>query len=431
MKKILPIVIIGLGLNASVIQNSVSKLLMTNPEIKSSLNKFLEQKSEIKAAKSDNLPVVNFNLQGGIAKSGMFKSDTIDQTYRYYKAAIILTQNLFNGFGSEGKINYQKAKAISYAFKYIQTVNNITDKALKAYIDVLKANLLYKNGIENLKITKSILEKVKELYKGGMTTKSEVTKIESQYYLAKANLYVLKDNLVKAENNFAKIFGYKPDIEKMSFDIDLRMPFDYKASLQIALKKNPALKSAKFYIKALHEYQKVVDKDFYPKVDLQLQQNYNDVSEVNPYDSADDRFVASLNLVYNIFNGYKDKTNSQINKIKINQALNNLEKIKREVKADLANAWDLKNTFEKRITDLKQYKLFAQKTLKLYQQEFNMGRRTLLELLTAQNDLYKAKNELIKTQYNLLYSKVKIHNLMGDLVDEIFGKEVLKGLVNN
>jgi len=431
MKKILPIFIIGLGLNASTVQDSVSKLLTTNPEIKSSLNKFLEQKSEIKAAKSDNLPIVNFNIQGGIAKSGMFKSDTIDKTYRYYKAALTLTQNLFNGFGSEGKINYQKAKAISYAFKYIQTVNNITDEALKAYIDVLKANLLYKNGIENLKITKSILKKVKELYNGGMTTKSEVTKIESQYYLAKANLYVLKDNLVKAENNFEKIFGYKPDIEKMSFDIDLKVPFDYEIALQTALEKNPALKSAKFYIKALHEYQKVVDKDFYPKIDLQLQQNYNDVSDTNPYDSADDRFVASLNLVYNIFNGYKDKTNSQINKIKINQALNNLEKIKREVKADLANAWDLKNTFEKRITDLKQYKLFAQKTLKLYQQEFNMGRRTLLELLTAQNDLYKAKNELIKTQYNLLYSKVKIHNLMGDLVDEIFGKEVLKGLVNN
>ncbi len=430
MKRVLSIVLLSMGLNASMVQNSVSTLLNTNPEIKSALNKFIAQKKEIKSAKSENLPVVNFNLQGGIAKSGLFKSDTVDQTYRYYKAAIVLTQNLFNGYGSVGKINFQKAKAVSYAFKYIQTVNNITDKALKNYIDVMKAELVYKNGVENLQITKSILNKVKELYKGGMTTKSEVTKIESQYYLAKSNVLILKDKLIQAENNFEKIFGFKPDVKNMSFDEDLKLPFDLKTAYTLAVSNNPAIKSAKFYINALKEYQKVVDKNFYPKIDLQLTQNYNDVSDRNPYDSADDRFIASLNMTYNLFNGYKDKTNSQINKIKINIALNSLEKIKREVKANLYNAWNLKNTLIQRISDIEEYKNYANKTLNLYQKEFNMGRRTLLELLTAQNDLYKAKNELIKTKFNLLYLKVKIHNLMGDLVDKVYGKKVFKGLID-
>ncbi len=429
MKRVLPIFLITLGLNATMVQNSVSNLLNTNPEIKAALDKFLAQKEEVKTAKSENLPVVNFNLQGGLAKSGLFKGDTPDQTYRYYKAAIVLTQNLFNGYGSEGKINFQKAKAISYAFKYIQTVNNITDKALKSYIDVMKSQMLYNNGMDNLKITKSILNKVKELYKGGMTTKSEVTKIESQYYLAKSNVLILRDKLTQAINNFEKVFGFKPDIQNMSFDVALKLPLDVKEAYQSAISNNPAIKSAKFYIKALNEYQKVVDKNLYPKIDLQLAQNYNDVSDRNPYDSADDRFIASLNMTYNIFNGYKDKTNSQINKIKTNEALNSLEKIKREIKANLYNAWDLKNTLEKRVSDLNQYKNYSNQTLNLYQKEFNMGRRTLLELLTAQNDLYKAKNELIKTKLDLLYVKVKIHNLMGDLVDEIFGKKVFKGLI--
>ncbi len=430
MKRVLSVILLSMGLNATMVQNSISNLLSTNPDIKSALNKFLAQKEEIKTAKAENLPVVNFNLQGGIAKSGIFKDDTPDQTYRYYKAAIVLTQNLFNGYGSVGKINFQRAKAVSYAFKYIQTVNNITDKALKSYIDVMKAELLYKNGVENLQITKSILNKVKELYKGGMTTKSEVTKIESQYYLAKSNVLVLKDKLVQTENNFEKIFGFKPDIENMSFDADLKLPFDVKSAFSLAVSNNPAVKSAKFYIKALNEYQKVADKNFYPKIDLQLTQNYNDVSERNPYDSADDRFIASLNMTYNIFNGYKDKTNSQINKIKVNEALNSLEKIKREIKANLYNAWDLKNTLEKRIKELNQYKNYSNQTLNLYQKEFNMGRRTLLELLTAQNDLYKAKNEIIKAKFDLLYVKVKIHNLIGDLVDKIYGKKLFKGLIN-
>ncbi len=429
MKKAVSLVLVGLGLSAMNIQSSVSKLLNTNPDIKISLNKFLQQKKEVKVAKSGNLPVVDFTLQGGIAKSGNIRHDTPNQTYRYYKAAIILTQNLFNGYGTEGNINFQKAKAISYAFKYIQTVNNITDKALKAYIDVLQANLLYKNGLDNLKITKDILNKVKDLYKGGMTTKSEVTKIESQYYLAKANVLTLKDKLIQAKNNFEKIFGFMPDLNNMNFNINLSLPQNLKEAYLIAMNNNPAIKSAKFYIKALKEYQKVVDKNFYPKIDLQLRQNDDDVSESNPYDYMDDRFIASLNLSYNIFNGYKDKTNSQINKIKTNEALNTLVKIQREVKANLYNAWDLNKILEKRIKDIKDYKVYSAKTLVLYQKEFSMGRRTLLELLTAQNDLYKARNELIKTKFNLLYTKVKIHNLLGDLVDKIYGKKVFEGLI--
>ena len=429
MKKVMSLILVGLGLSAMNVQTSVSKLLATNPDIKVSLDKFLQQKKEIKIAKSGYLPVINFTLQGGIAKSGNIRHDTPNQTYRYYKAAIILTQNLFNGYETEGNINFQKAKAISYAFKYIQTVNNITDKALKAYIDVLQANLLYKNGLDNLKITKDILKKVKELYKGGMTTKSEVTKIESQYYLAKANVLTLKDKLIQAENNFEKIFGFMPDLNNMNFNINLSLPQNLKEAYLIAISDNPAIRSAKFYIKALKEYQKVVDKNFYPKVDLQLRQNDDDVSENNPYDYMDDRFIASLNLTYNIFNGYKDKTNSQMNKIKTNEAVNTLLKIKREVKANLYNAWDLNKILEKRIKDIKSYKIYSEKTLVLYQKEFSMGRRTLLELLTAQNDLYKAKNELIKTKFNLLYTKVKIHNLLGDLVDKIYGKKVFEGLI--
>ncbi len=431
MKRVLSLVLIGIGLNASMVQNSVAQLLSTSPDIKIALNKFLQQKREIKVAKASNLPTIDFILEGGFAKSGMFKKDTVNQTYRYYKTALVLTQNLFNGYGTIGNIDFQKAKAVSVAFKYIQTVNNITDKALKAYIDVIKANLLYKNGVDNLKITKDILKKVQELYKGGMTTKSEVTKIESQYFLAKSNLLILKNNLKEAENNFEKIFGFAPNINNIRFDISLSLPTTLKDAYYMALNKNPAIKSAKFYIAAMKEYQKVIDKNFYPKIDLQLTQNYNDVSDRNPYDSPDDRFIASLNLTYNLFNGYKDKTNSQINKIKQNEAVNTLNKLKREIKANLFNAWDLKNTLNKRLRDIMEYKLYANKTLALYQKEFNMGRRTLLELLTAQNDLYKAKNEVIKTRYDLLYTKIKIHNLIGDLVEKIYGKKVFKNLINN
>ena len=63
--------------------------------------------------------------------------------------------------------------------------------------------------------------------------------------------------------------------------------------------------------------------------------------------------------------------------------------------------------------------------MELYQQEYDLGRRTLLDLLVAQNDYVSARTQVIKAQYDLLFSNYRILDAMGTMVQQVLGSKAL------
>ena len=70
---------------------------------------------------------------------------------------------------------------------------------------------------------------------------------------------------------------------------------------------------------------------------------------------------------------------------------------------------------------LKEYSIFSEDTLELYKEEYDLGRRTLLDLLTAQNDVINSRSQIITAQYEQLFAKYRILDAMGLLVVSVVG----------
>ncbi|MEO1938566.1 MAG: OmpA family protein, partial [Sulfurimonas sp.] len=71
--------------------------------------------------------------------------------------------------------------------------------------------------------------------------------------------------------------------------------------------------------------------------------------------------------------------------------------------------------------DLRDYKVYAEKTLELYKEEYDLGRRSLLDLLTAQNDVINSRAQIIKAEYDELLAKYRILDAMGLLPLAVVG----------
>ena len=78
---------------------------------------------------------------------------------------------------------------------------------------------------------------------------------------------------------------------------------------------------------------------------------------------------------------------------------------------------------DKQLVELKRYRDFSNETLELYKEEYDLGRRTLLDLLSAQNDLINAKSQIVRANYDSLFAKFRILDSMGLLVAGIMGNE--------
>ena len=72
---------------------------------------------------------------------------------------------------------------------------------------------------------------------------------------------------------------------------------------------------------------------------------------------------------------------------------------------------------------LKKYKQQSQETLNLFHEEYEMGNRSLLDLISIENDLKRANDELITAKYDLLLAKYSILHAMGLTVASVAGNE--------
>ena len=70
---------------------------------------------------------------------------------------------------------------------------------------------------------------------------------------------------------------------------------------------------------------------------------------------------------------------------------------------------------------LEDYMVHADRTLTLYLDEFKLGKRSLLDLLAAQNDVAKSNAQIINANYKLLYSKYRILDAMGLTMAALMG----------
>jgi len=404
------------------LKESIVEVIDNNPAVQERLKNYRATQQDLNIAESEYYPRLDFRASFGFTDAGKLNSDVVDESYTNYESSLVLTQNLFDGFATMNKIDYQEARILAAAYNYVETSNDLAFKMTNVYLNVLKEYELLQTARENVQINEEIFKKVKELFDSGLTTDSEVKKIESSLSLARSNLTVQKNNTRDAEYSFRRVLGRMPQVAQMSKpDLNVTMPKSIERAAVYAINHNPSLLVSRYNIKGAQALWKQHKKEFYPKIDLEVSQNFNDVEKVNAFDRADDRFKARIVLSYNLFRGFADKATVQKDISKINQEIETKRDLKRQVIEALDLSWNAYEMVGMQLVDLHDYKKFAEKTLELYKEEYDLGRRSLLDLLTAQNDVINARSQIVNAEYSYLFAKYRILDAMGLLPLAVVG----------
>ncbi|MBN2815579.1 MAG: TolC family outer membrane protein [Campylobacterales bacterium] len=415
--------------NALTLKESVLEAVNTNPVVQERLKNYRATQQDLNVAESEYYPKLDLQASVGVTKQGMFKDSNDDwnhnvseNTYGNYESSLILTQNIFDGFGTMHKVDYQESRILAAAYNYVEKTNDITLQMTSAYLNVLRAYELLQTARENVQINEDIFTKVKDLFDSGLTTDSEVKKIESALSLSRSNLTVQKNNAKDKEFNFRRILGRMPDVGSMEKPLlDIPMPSSAEKANLYAINHNPSLLVSRYNIEGAQALWKQHKKEFYPKVDLELSQTYSDYQDGPAIDIADDRFQAKIVLSYNLFKGGADSASIQKDISLINQEIEIKRDLKRQVIEGLDLSWNAYTMIDQQLKDLRDYRKLSEKTLELFKEEYDLGRRSLLDLLSAQNDVINSRSQIITAEYDKLFAQFRILDAMGLLPLAILG----------
>ncbi|MGJ0303314.1 TolC family outer membrane protein [Aliarcobacter cryaerophilus] len=418
----------SINANALTLKETLNEVLETNPVVQERLKNLNETREDLNIAKSEWLPSLDYrgtigrNNSGDLKDSGnsSFNHTVRDSSYSHYTNSLKLTQNIFNGFSTTEKINYQEARVFGAAYHYLENANDIAFNMTQAYIDLLRSYQLLQNAKDNVVINKKIYEDVQSLYDQGLTTKSEMTKIYASLSLANSNLVVQQNNTMDKEFKFKRLYGRSVNVGTLEVPkLDLAMPESKQRATMIAIQNNPSMIVSSYNIKGAQALYREKKSKFMPSVDIEAEQMFNDYTKDNGFDSADDRQRIYAVLNWNLFKGGAHSADLQKSRSTINKELELQRDLKRQTIEGLELSWSAYEMLGKQLTELYKYYEYSEETLSSYQSEYEMGRRTLLDLLSAQNDLISSKAQIINAQMDKLFAQYRILDAMGMLVSSV------------
>jgi adhesin transport system outer membrane protein len=126
-----------------------------------------------------------------------------------------------------------------------------------------------------------------------------------------------------------------------------------------------------------------------------------------------------LQLNYNILAGGKDIGRVRETAYGVQQATEIRNRTEREVVEAMQLSWTAYQNATSRMPSLRSHKLSSDETTHAYGKQFELGKRTILDVLDSQNEYFTASQDLVNERYALIFAKYRIKHDMGKLIEEM------------
>lgn len=188
----------------------------------------------------------------------------------------------------------------------------------------------------------------------------------------------------------------------------------------MAYQGNPGFHAAIKNISVAQAAVKVERAGYYPKAELRARQvtsrNLNGFdNRVDPSDYGDESAV-ELALTYNLYNGGANRAAVRRSLEEVNQAKDLRDQACIDLRQDTQIAYNDALRIREQLTSLEQHRLSSDKVRVAYAEQFNIGQRTLLDVLDAENEYFEASRALIIANGDLEFAHARSLAAMGSLL---------------
>ncbi len=418
---LLPIVVLLSSLNASAeaaftLQKLIEKTVTSNPEVQVRYHNFKAAEREQDAARGGFLPradvTTTFRRQEQMTPNINNTANPESQTQ------LVLRQMLFDGFATRSEVNrLGHASRVRY-YELQSAMQNIALETVKAYIDVQRYRQLLSYAQDNYVVHKQFYDRIEERVTAGVGRRVDLEQANGRFALAEANLLTEVTNLQNVTARYQRLTGELPpaDLPEVEFFKAGVAPTSTEA-LQLAYQKNPEILSTIENIVATQQEVESKKSRYYPRLDLQAKKNLQNSSDGdNSIVVAD---LLELTASFNLFNGFTDQATIAQTVDKLSSAEDLRDKACVDTRQTLAIAYNDIQSLKEQLKYRDQHQLSIEKAREAYRKQFDIGQRTLLDLLDTENEFFQARRTYTITERDLYTAYARTYASQGDLLAKL------------
>lgn len=398
-------------LPAQSLEEALDSMLERYPKIRISQSRVQISENRLAVEQSARKPQFSLTMRAGEER---FANNRGHQTFGDTATASLQAKQLiYDGGYTQSKISEARSTLGSSSELLERTRQDLALELALAYVDAIKYARLTNLAVENIKLHRDALDKITIKFEAGAGPKADVLLVTGRLAKAQATLESRKRQLQRSHNSFLKLTGHFPgELEQPSFPTQA-IPQGY-ADIDFA--KSPSVRAATFDLDAAISSKKTAGSSSKPQLNLIVE---GDVSESDRYASTQEDALAVISLSYNIFDGGRKKADYSRAESRIQEANWKVKDAIVEVETNFANAWNDLVSTEDRIDLLDMHRQAIESVAEAYHEQFELGKRPLINLLDIENELFGARSTVEEERYNRLQSAYRLLSSTGDLIKAI------------
>ncbi|WP_264877649.1 TolC family outer membrane protein [Vibrio agarivorans] len=407
------------SVHAQTLEQAVAHTIKTNPTIKAQYNEFISKRYLREASGGQYLPSID--LEAGIGYQDIENpSNTQNWDFGDYtgnEVRVSLTQLLWDGNATLNDMDRTAADAESVRLQLLADAEDIALEVARIYLDATKAFELLTLSEGNLRTHKEIYSDIKKRVDSGIGSTADLSQVEARVAKAHGNLLAAQNNLYDVHTEFTRIVGQAPQGLIYPRADNNFIPRSLQDAIDIAFKDHPVIQvshadvdSAKFQYKQ----SKGVNL---PTFTIEASQSWRD--DMDGTAGSDDETSVMLRMRYNLYNGGSDVANQDNFAYQLNKAKDLRDSSYRQVEEGLRLAWSGLELTQQQKLFLADHVDSASNTVVAYEKQYKIGKRTLLDVLNTENELFEARKSFLDAKYGEQYAKYRILNATGVLLDSL------------
>ena len=408
------IFIYSINTYALSIDDSVKSTIANNLKVKIAFEKLNESKETIEVAVGKKLPKVTATISGTYSKSDTkaVTGDTTPETFTD-KYKITITQNLYDG--GENNLEIERSKLIyeNEVINFYKTVQDLSLTAVEGYLTVIYYDKSLEASKKNFVSVSRFLEEVKLKFDLGSATITDLKNAESAFSIAETNLFSAQQNYDVSLKTFKSIVGKEAINLEDYVNLEDNLNFEnilskvYEDNFNILISKN------NIRIKEIDLFkEKSTNK---PSLDLTASTEYSDGSRL---DDGTENTNASIGLTLTIPIFQQNIDKSDIRKIssQILQTEIEYDDLKESLNIEVSNYYKnylvSQSTLNTSLLTIEYAKTLLQST----QEEYNLGTKSITDLIEAETNLLNVQVEYFNANKNYLINYFNLLALDGSLI---------------
>ncbi len=381
------------------LNEAVESAVLGNPEIHAKFNDFTSSLEGQNVSRGGLLPQVT--AQGWVGRQWSGGNSVVSSSdWSRNGYSVELRQLLFDGLSTLSTTRQFGFEKLSAYYELLASVDNVAAEAAAAYIDVVRYREMERLARDNYAVHDGTLKQIRERQESGVGRGVDLEQANGRLALAQTNLMTETNNLNDVVQRYRRIVG-NPPAQTLLDPVDLsgslpKDPADFTASIR----GNPAVLSKQALYQASEYGVDAAKGRHMPTLEFRASTGRDSSLPGEQYRNIQNSSV-QLVMSYNLYRGGSDQARVRQTKAQSYAARDVRDYTCRNLQQDLSVAWNRVILLRQQLPFLREHEMATSKVRQAYLQQFQIGQRTLLDLLDTENELFDARRALVNATYDL------------------------------